>query len=84
VIDIHGSKRLAGLLSTFEEHLGGPGPANETGDQIKEAVVILFGRVARHLDASDTRIPSIVDRLVEALKTPAEQVQIAVSDCLVP
>ncbi|KAG1832884.1 armadillo-type protein [Suillus subalutaceus] len=84
VIDIHGSKRLAGLLSTFEEHLGGPSPANETGDQIKEAVVILFGRVARHLDASDTRIPSIVDRLVEALKTPAEQVQIAVSDCLVP
>ncbi|KAG1831619.1 armadillo-type protein [Suillus variegatus] len=84
VIDIHGSKRLAGLLSTFEEHLGGPSAANETGDQIKEAVVILFGRVARHLDASDTRIPSIVDRLVEALKTPAEQVQIAVSDCLVP
>ncbi|KAG2360727.1 ARM repeat-containing protein [Suillus spraguei] len=84
VIDIHGSKRLAGLLSTFEEHLGGPSPANETGDQIKEAVVILFGCVARHLDASDTRIPSIVDRLVEALKTPAEQVQMAVSDCLVP
>ncbi|KAG2084813.1 armadillo-type protein [Suillus discolor] len=84
VIDIHGSKRLVGLLSTFEEHLGGPSAANETGDQIKEAVVILFGRVARHLDASDTRIPSIVDRLVEALKTPAEQVQIAVSDCLVP
>ncbi|KIK38679.1 hypothetical protein CY34DRAFT_809070, partial [Suillus luteus UH-Slu-Lm8-n1] len=84
VIDIHGSKRLAGLLSTFEEHLGGPSPANDTGDQIKEAVVILFGRVARHLDASDARIPSIVDRLVEALKTPAEQVQIAVSDCLVP
>ncbi|KAG1774599.1 armadillo-type protein [Suillus placidus] len=84
VIDVHGSKRLAGLLSTFEKHLGGPSPANETGDQIKEAVVILFGRVARHLDASDTRIPSIVDRLVEALRTPAEQVQIAVSDCLVP
>ncbi|KAG2158689.1 armadillo-type protein [Suillus bovinus] len=84
VIDMHGSKRLAGLLSTFEEHLSGPSAANETGDQIKEAVVILFGRVARHLDASDTRIPSIVNRLVEALKTPAEQVQIAVSDCLVP
>ncbi|KAJ8595557.1 ARM repeat-containing protein [Rhizopogon salebrosus TDB-379] len=84
VIDLHGSKRLAGLLSTFEEHLGGPSPANEIGDQIKEAVVILFGRVARHLDASDPRIPSIVNRLVEALNIPAEQVQIAVSDCLVP
>ncbi|OJA10082.1 hypothetical protein AZE42_06300 [Rhizopogon vesiculosus] len=84
VIDLHGSKRLAGLLSTFEGHLAGLSPANEAGDQIKEAVVILFGRVARHLDGSDPRIPSIVDRLVEALKIPAEQVQIAVSDCLVP
>ncbi|KIJ11894.1 hypothetical protein PAXINDRAFT_157123 [Paxillus involutus ATCC 200175] len=84
VVDHHGASRLAGLLSTFENHLAGPSPANETGDQIKEAVVILFGRAARHLEASDKRIPSIVDRLVEALKTPAEQVQMAVSDCLVP
>ncbi|PBK80431.1 hypothetical protein ARMGADRAFT_1092223 [Armillaria gallica] len=42
------------------------------------------GRVAHHLDPSDTRIPTFVDRLVEALKTPVEQVQIAVSDCLSP
>ncbi|EIW80197.1 ARM repeat-containing protein [Coniophora puteana RWD-64-598 SS2] len=84
IIDQHGADRLAGLLKTFEEHLGGPSPANETGDQIKEAVVILFGRLARHLDASDERIPSIVDRLVEALKTPSEQVQMAVSECLTP
>ncbi|KAG2052950.1 hypothetical protein BDR06DRAFT_1055411 [Suillus hirtellus] len=61
VIDIHGSKRLVGLLSTFEEHLGGPSATNETGDQIKEAIVILFGCVVRHLDTSDTHIPSIVD-----------------------
>ncbi|KAH7908270.1 armadillo-type protein [Hygrophoropsis aurantiaca] len=84
IVDLHGASRLDGLLSTFEEHLAGPSPATESGDQIKEAVVILFGRVARHLDASDSRIPIITDRLVEALKTPAEQVQIAVSDCLVP
>ncbi|EGO00628.1 hypothetical protein SERLA73DRAFT_71629 [Serpula lacrymans var. lacrymans S7.3] len=84
VIDLHGSTRLAGLISMFEEHLSHPSPATEAGDQIKEAVVILFGRVARHLDSSDARIPSIVDRLVEALKTPAEQVQMAVSDCLIP
>jgi hypothetical protein len=31
VIDIHGTERLAVLLSTFEEHLGGPSPANDTG-----------------------------------------------------
>ncbi|KAH0828924.1 armadillo-type protein [Lanmaoa asiatica] len=84
VIDHHGASQLAGLLSAFETYLAGPSPAHEAGDQIKEAVVILFGRAARHLAASDARIPSIVDRLVEALQTPAEQVQMAVSDCLVP
>jgi hypothetical protein len=84
VIDHHGASQRAGLLSAFETHLAGPSSANETGDQIKEAVVILFGRAARHLAASDARIPGIVDRLGEALQTPAEQVQMAVSDCLVP
>src|ERR1700729_2718280 len=84
VIDLHGSARLAALITMFEKHLGGPSPATETGDHIKEAVVILFGRVARHLEPTDSRIPTIVDRLVEALRTPAEQVQIAVSDCLAP
>ncbi|KAI8978208.1 ARM repeat-containing protein [Trametes punicea] len=84
VIDQHGSSRLAELISMFETELATTGAATETSDQIKEAVVILFGRVARHLDPSDPRLPSIVERLVGALKTPAEQVQMAVSDCLSP
>ena len=83
VIDIHGAKRLAALISIFENHLSRPS-TTETEDHIKEAVVILFGRVARHLDASDNRIPKIVERLVQALKTPSEQVQIAVSECISP
>ncbi|KAJ7180610.1 armadillo-type protein [Mycena filopes] len=84
VIDLHGAARLPALISMFEDHLGKPSPATEAGDQIKEAVVVLFGRVARHLDATDSRVPSIVERLVDALKTPAEQVQMAVLDCLSP
>ncbi|KAG6844943.1 hypothetical protein H0H87_002276 [Tephrocybe sp. NHM501043] len=84
IIDRHGAQRLAALISIFETHLAQPSPATETDDHIKEAVIILFGRVARHLDPVDPRIPIIVDRLVEALRTPAEQVQIAVSDCLSP
>lgn len=84
IIDLHGAAHLAGLMSTFETHLAGPSSASEAEDQIKEAVVILFGRLARHLDKSDPRLPKIVERLVEALKTPAEQVQMAVSDCLSP
>lgn len=84
VIDLHGPIRLAGLIEIFESYLAQTLPANETTDYIKEAVVILFGRVAKHLDPSDKRVANIVERLVEALKTPAEQVQIAVSDCLSP
>ena len=84
VIDLHGPSRLAALIATFEAYLSSSAPASETTDHIKEAVVILFGRVARHLDPLDPRIPQIVKRLIEALKTPAEQVQIAVSECLSP
>ncbi len=84
IIDLHGASCISSLIAMFEDHLSSPSPSTEAGDYIKEAVVILFGRVARHLDPSDPRIPTIVDRLVEALKTPAEQVQIAVSDCLSP
>jgi HEAT repeat protein len=83
VIDLHGDKRLAALISVFESQLARPS-TTETGDHIKEAVIILFGRVARHLDASDARVSKIVDRLVEALKTPSEQVQLAVAECLSP
>ncbi|KAG6810659.1 hypothetical protein H0H92_010871 [Tricholoma furcatifolium] len=84
IIDSHGAAKLAALISVFENHLAQPSPATETDDHIKEAVIILFGRVARHLEPTDPRIPAIVDRLVDALKTPAEQVQIAVSECLSP
>ncbi|KAG7093730.1 hypothetical protein E1B28_007382 [Marasmius oreades] len=84
IIDLHGASCIASLVAMFEEHLSKPSPATEAADQIKEAVVIFLGRVARHLDPSDTRISSIVDRLVHALKTPSEQVQIAVSECLSP
>lgn len=84
VIDYHGGSQLATLISIFEDRLVAPGSNTETDDYIKEAVVILLGRVARHLAPTDTRIPVIINRLVEALRTPAEQVQMAVSDCLSP
>lgn len=84
VIDHHGSAHLTDLIHTFEDHLAQSNTSSETSDYIQEAVVILFGRVARHLDATDSRLPTIVTRLVEALKTPSEQVQFAVSDCLAP
>lgn len=81
LVDLHGSKDIAGLMSMFEAALAQPS-TSETSDYIKEAGVILFGRLAAHLDAADQRIPKVVDRLVEALNTPSELVQSAVADCL--
>ncbi|CAE6494446.1 unnamed protein product [Rhizoctonia solani] len=82
VIDFHGGKKLQELIEMFEKHLSSPSTGTETSDNIREAVVVLFGRHAGHLEASDPRVPQVVDRLVEALKTPSEVVQVAVADCL--
>ncbi|CAE7122272.1 unnamed protein product [Rhizoctonia solani] len=82
VLDLHGDKKLQELIEMFERHLSSPSTGTDTSDNIREAVVVLFGRHAGHLEASDPRVPQVVDRLVEALKTPSEVVQIAVADCL--
>ncbi|EIW69657.1 hypothetical protein TREMEDRAFT_73934 [Tremella mesenterica DSM 1558] len=84
LVDFHGGEHVADLMKMFEGTLGGQSGSSETEDYIKEAVVILFGRLARHLDPQDSRIPQVVDRLVEALNTPSELVQSAVADCLPP
>jgi len=84
VIDFHGKGRLAGLISLFESYLSSSKKSTTTDDNIDQAVVILFGRVAQHLDQTDSRIPRVIDRLITALKTPSELVQEAVSECLSP
>ncbi|KAJ8297218.1 eIF-2-alpha kinase activator gcn1 [Rhodotorula toruloides] len=84
VIDIHGKETLQHLIETFEEYLARPSTGDETQDLVTEALVILFGRLARHLDPTDPRIKTVIGRLIEALKTPSEVVQAAVCDCLPP
>ena len=51
-------------------------------DAVKQAVVVLMGSLARHLEKDDPRIKPIVLRLISALSTPSQQVQEAVSNCL--
>jgi HEAT repeat protein len=84
VIDSHGAQKLAPIISLLEKKLASPSAGTDTDDFIKEAAVILLGRAARHLSPNDERIPIVINRLTESLKTPSEQVQIAVSDCLAP
>ena len=83
-VDLHGPTRLQDLIALFEKHLLAGSKMSSASDHVKEAAVILLGRTARHLKAKDSRIPGAVSRLIEALKTPSEQVQMAVSECLAP
>ncbi|GAA5844812.1 hypothetical protein JCM3766R1_003325 [Sporobolomyces carnicolor] len=84
VIDLHGKENLQDLIVLFEDFLGRPTSGDQVQDYITEALVILFGSLARHLDPRDPRVKTVIGRLVEALKTPSEVVQAAVCDCLPP
>ncbi|GAA5877296.1 hypothetical protein JCM16303_006233 [Sporobolomyces ruberrimus] len=84
VIDLHGKENLQELIVLFEDFLGRPSTGDQVHDYITEALVILFGSLARHLDPKDPRVKTVIGRLIEALKTPSEVVQAAVCDCLPP
>lgn len=83
VIYLHGKEHLSKLIAMFEAFFSNPS-GSTADDGITEAVVILLGREARHLDPKDPRVSKVVDRLIDALKTPSELVQSAVADCLPP
>ncbi|KRF82708.1 stalled ribosome sensor GCN1 [Drosophila virilis] len=81
IVDIHGKETIGSLLPVFEEFLD-KAPKSQSYDNIRQAVVILMGSLARHLEKEDKRIDPIVKRLITALSTPSQQVQEAVSNCL--
>ncbi|KDN49927.1 ARM repeat-containing protein [Tilletiaria anomala UBC 951] len=81
VIDDHGKDQLDVLIKTLENFFE---KNSRSSDGVTEAVVILLGRLARHLAPEDPRLAIAIKRLLEALHTPSELVQSAVSDCLPP
>ncbi|XP_055603671.1 eIF-2-alpha kinase activator GCN1 [Uranotaenia lowii] len=81
IVEHHGKESVSYLLPTFEEFLD-KAPNNSDYDNIRQAVVILMGSLARHLDKEDERIQPIVNRLISALSTPSQQVQESVANCL--
>ena len=84
IIAFHGKQRVESLMKTFEHTLEAPDKGSEVADWVNEAVVILYGALARHLKAGDPRVPKVVTRLLETLSTPSEAVQYAVAECLPP
>ena len=84
VIAISGHQVLEELMQTFESSLEALDKDSEGEDPVKEAIIILYGALARHLEAGDSRLPKVMRRLMGALETPSEAVQYAVAECLPP
>ncbi|KAF7553366.1 hypothetical protein G7046_g7118 [Stylonectria norvegica] len=83
-IEVHGKEILDHLMKKFEDTLERPDTNSEAADRVNEAVIIMYGALARHLNASDPKIPIVIDRLVATLSTPSETVQYAIAECLPP
>ena len=72
------------LMHLFESTLEAPDSKSQFQDHVNEAVIVLYGAVARHLVHSDPKLPEVIARLLATLSTPSETVQFAVSQCLEP
>lgn len=82
-IEIRGKKMVDDLMKKFEKTLEQPANTN-AADRVNEAVIIMYGALARHLAPGDSKIPIVIERLLATLSTPSETVQFAISDCLPP
>ena len=83
-IEVHGKLMIEKLMSKFEHTLEQPDQGTETFDRVSEAVVIMYGALARHLKGGDPKIPVVLERLLATLSTPSETVQYAIAECLPP
>lgn len=84
IIKSHGLENIEVLIPIFEACLAEKDNGTKKQDNIRECVIILYGAIGRHLDPSDERLNLIVDRLIKTLKTPSEDVQYAISECIAP
>ena len=73
MVNLHGRDTINSLLPIFEEFLD-KAPNSSSYDAVRQSVIILMGSLARHLDTDDQKIKPIVERLVDALSTPSQQV----------
>lgn len=83
-IEIHGKSIVEKLMKTFEKTLEVPDKNSEAADRVNEAVIIMYGALARHLKPGDSKTPIVIQRLLATLSTPSETVQYAVAECLPP
>ncbi|KAJ5815237.1 hypothetical protein N7474_007014 [Penicillium riverlandense] len=84
VIALRGQQKVEELMKLLETTLETSDKATQSSDLLNEAVVVLYGSLARHLKAEDPRLQAVIKKLLATLPTPSETVQSAVSECLPP
>lgn len=84
VISAKGQQKVEELMRLLETALETSDKATQSSDLLNEAVVVLYGSLARHLKADDPRLETVIKKLLATLPTPSETVQSAVSACLPP
>jgi len=84
VVTKRGEETLEPMMGLFEKILQGPDKGTQEADWINEAVIVLYGSLARHLPSGDPRLKKVLEKLVNTLSTPSESVQYAVANCLPP
>ncbi|UNI15626.1 translational activator of GCN4 [Purpureocillium takamizusanense] len=82
--DVHGKQMIDALMKKFERTLEQPDKNSDAADRVNEAVIIMYGALARHLKPGDAKIPVVIERLLATLSTPSETVQYAIAECLPP
>lgn len=82
--EVHGKGMIDELMKKFERTLEQPDKNSDAADRVNEAVIIMYGALARHLKPGDSKIPVVIDRLLATLSTPSETVQFAIAECLPP
>lgn len=84
IIALSGHEKVEELMKLFETTLETSDKATEQSDWLNEAVIVLYGSLARHLKKGDKRLQTVIRKLLDALSTPSETVQYAVAECLTP
>lgn len=82
--EVHGKSMIDELMKKFEHTLEQPDKNSTAADRVNEAVIIMYGALARHLAPGDSKIPIVIERLLATLSTPSETVQFAIAECLPP
>ncbi|KAG6003469.1 hypothetical protein E4U21_002005 [Claviceps maximensis] len=82
--ETHGKNMIDALMNKFEKTLEQPDKNSTAADRVNEAVIIMYGALARHLAPGDSKIPIVIERLLITLSTPSETVQFAIAECLPP